>query len=50
MPLLSTPNMSIVPALDLGSGFHRQTLAVKLSVRNGSKADIAIKRAAARFL
>jgi hypothetical protein len=39
MPLPSTPNMSIVPALDLGSGFHRQKLAVKLNARNGPKAD-----------
>jgi hypothetical protein len=38
-----TPNMSIVPALDFGSGFHRQKLAVKLNVRNGSKTVIPTK-------
>ena len=42
MPLPSTPKRSIVPALDLGSGFHRQKLAVKLNARNGSKADTTL--------
>ena len=41
MPLPNKPNMNIVPAVDLGSRFHRQKLAGKLNVRNGSKAVIS---------